>query len=156
MDVSQHEYGITLDPKEELVTRGIWICTGWYGWDTENGVAFLCHLDHPLSPLSVLKILKEIRKNVPENHAFESCLVGGKWYFWSPLTRLFTKVLVWRQKHLNISVKCGGYDHLPWGKRAVHISSAPRKESFENRKGRTHPKGFLWFFGPIKKCSGSA
>jgi hypothetical protein len=83
--VMQHQYAISSEPHGSAVlsTKGILICTGWYGWDPTSGIGFLCHFDRPGSASSVPEIIRELRQVAPENHRFRSVLVGGKEWFWS-------------------------------------------------------------------------
>lgn len=156
MDVLQHEYGITNDPEEELVTRGITICTGWYGWDTHSNTAFLCHFDSPFSAFSIPRILKDVRANMSQVHHLETYLVGGKVYFWSSITRMLIQLIVNRQKFISISISSGEYDNWPSNRRCVTVSSVPRKANFEHKDGPIHRAGILWFFDPMIKSNGSA
>lgn len=156
MDVLQHEYGITNDPDEELATRGITICTGWYGWDRHSNTAFLCHFDHPFSAFSIPKILRDIRANISEVHHLETYLVGGKMYFWSPITRMLIKLIVKRQKFISISISSGEYDNWPSHRRCVTVSSVPRQVNFKPREGPVHRVGVLWPLRHMMKSNGSA
>lgn len=156
MDILQHEYGITNDPHEELVTRGITICTAQYGWDLYSNTAFLSHFDHPFSVFSIQRILKDIQANIHDIHHLDSHLVGGKQYFWSFITRMLIKFFVKRQRYLNISIQSGKYDNWPTRSRCVTVSSVPRRASFENKQGPVHRVGILWFLGHMKKSHGSA
>jgi hypothetical protein len=64
------------------------------GYDKKNHVAFLCHFASPFSVWSMPAILKHLRGLQIQGLEFESYLYGGKWWFWSCITRwLIAKAL---------------------------------------------------------------
>lgn len=154
VEVLQHEYGIAKG-EGALVTRGIWICTGWYGWDSDNKVGFLCHLDSPFSALSTGRILYELRSKVSADHYFETYLIGGKCYFWSPITRWVVKRIVRKQSALTIEVKDLPYDNCPLSHRCISIATDTGQVDDKTVPGPSTPKGFFWFFKSVKKARGS-
>ncbi len=153
VNVLQHQYAITASNSEltKLSTKGIWICTGWYGWDRENKVAFLCHFDSPLSAASIPKVLKNIRSCVPDKHHFESVLVGGKGWFWSQRTRNSIKDIVSNQNEVNISITEEPFSKFPFSVINVTICSVTGEVSYEKLSGRPTPNSpWFWFFKPMQ------
>jgi len=152
-NVRQHQYGVLASGKsiKYLSTKGIWICTGWYGWDSKNEVAFLCHFDHPASALSVLRILKEVRKMVPEDHHFETTLIGGKGWFWSRWTRQCIKDLALGQTRLNVSINEEPFRNCFTDKVDVTIFPKTGIVSLKPIAKGNVPRKKNWFFGPVRK-----
>src|SRR5699024_6866293 len=111
-NVLQHQYAVSRSGQNDffLSTKGILICTGWYGWDTSSGISFLCHFDHPCSAESVPEILRSLGEMAPQDHSFRSVLVGGKEWFWSKRTRARIRAHVGAQDRLKIKVKDGPMD----------------------------------------------
>jgi len=157
-NVLQHQYAISMRGERELVlsTKGILICTGWYGWDSANKIVFLCHFDCPKSADSVPNILKDIKQVAPQNHSFKSVLVGGKKWFWSKTTRRRIKECIATQNEVNISVRNGPYDNAPCAHRNLLISSYKGRIKSQNLSGKSCPKGYLWFFGPMQRVEPDA
>jgi len=152
-NVLQHQYAVVKAGNEDLIlsTKGIAICTGWYGWDSKNKIAFLCHFDHPCTAFSVPDILKAIKEKSPSDHHFKSVLIGGKRWFWSPCTRNIIKMMVSSQNLIKICIKDGPYDNWPHKKRNIIISATYGVLSTEKLHGKYHPKGIKWFFKPMEK-----
>jgi hypothetical protein len=151
VNVLQHQYAISSEKLgiRKLSTKGIWICTGFYGWDKKNKVAFLCHFDHPKSADAISEILNKIKSQVPEEHHFESYLIGGKSWFWSRFTRNRINGLVENQKELNISINALPFKNLPFSSVNVTICSKTGQVSHEKLAGSPAPKGGVWFFKPL-------
>lgn len=154
-NVLQHQYAIVKnhgDDEFALVTKGILICTGWYGWDQKNNLAFLCHFDIPRSVNSMPQILADFHRLVPKDHHFVSTLVGGKSWFWSKNTRERVKDMVRTQKKLSIEVLDGPYDDNLFASRNVVVSPAKGLILGDTVTGDTSPLGVFWIFGPMKKA----
>jgi hypothetical protein len=102
--VLQHQYAISSPQNANTVlsTRGVVICTAWYGRDSASGTSFLCHFDHPWSANCVPRILEELRHASGEGHNFRSVFVGGKEWFWSRATRTKIREHVSSQTRLKI------------------------------------------------------
>lgn len=153
-NVLQHQYAIALSADEPVVlsTKGILICTGWYGWDTTSGISFLCHFDHPWSANSVPQVLRDLRNVAPENHRFRSVLVGGKKWFWSGRTRAAIRRHVDAQTQVNIRVREGPVDGW-WFRHRNLLVSAQRGHIPGNHHldGSATPKGCCWVFGPMQR-----
>ena len=130
-NVLQHQYAFARASDEcaVLATKGIWICTAWYGWDEKNKIAFLCHFDSPFSAFSVNRIVNELSGITPKGGQYKSILVGGKKWFWSKCTRNCIKELVATQNNLRISVQEGEYDNCFIDKRDVSICAKSGKVS---------------------------
>ncbi|MEZ9631292.1 hypothetical protein BCT86_13725 [Vibrio breoganii] len=148
--VLQHQYAMTKDGGL-LSTNSIWICTGFYGWDEANKVAFLCHFDHPLSVSSLPVILREIRRLVSDEHSFEAVLIGGKGWFWSRLTRGNIKALIERQSIVKLSITEKPFRNWLSNTIDVTICSKTGNVSFDKVIGRSAPKGFSWFIKPMQQ-----
>ena len=149
----QHQFAIEREVEGSLflATKGIWICTGWYGWDSKNKVAFLCHFDRPRSALSVTGILDRLSEYVPVEHHFNSVLIGGKQWFWSPKTRKRVELLAKKHDKINIDIVHGQYDNLPFSKRDLTLLDAGGRPLFDRLSGRSHLKGYKWFFEPMQE-----
>lgn len=154
-NVLQHQYAVCIKTTTNhvLTTKGIWICTGWYGWDLQNNVYFLCHFDHPCSAYSVPEILERIKKVSPNTKSLHSVLVGGKRWFWSPLTRQAIINQVKNQNELRIKIKHGPYDNCLFSHRNLAVSLTSSKHRYDpgKLKGRSHPDESGWFFGPMRR-----
>ncbi len=158
-NVLQHQYAITTREVGTAVlsTKGILICTGWYGWDSKNGIAFLCHFDWPKSADSVPEILKELRRVSPVEHRFKSILVGGKSWCWSKITRKRVKKYLTEQNELNISIKDGPLDDPFCRHRDLFISSTGGHLKDQPKlSGKSFPSDFGWFFRPMQKVNTDA
>lgn len=148
VNVLQHQYSISggAFEKRDLSTKGIWICTGLYGWDYMNKVAFLCHFDHPLSAISIPRIFKEVRSSVPDEHHFEGKLIGGKTWFWSRCTRNCIKELIANQEYLNISLSEVPFKNSINDKIDMTICAETGEITYTKLKGKACPTGISWFF----------
>jgi len=151
-NVLQHQYAITDSRDKECIlsTKGICICSGWYGWDSKNKIYFLCHFDSPFSANSTPNIIMEILKYAPNEHSFKSILVGGKRRFWSKCTRNIVKQYVNGQNELNIVVRDGPFDN-GCAKRDLVISSQRGRITNQKLEGKSYLDGFCWFLGPMER-----
>ncbi|WP_337916379.1 hypothetical protein [Vibrio cholerae] len=150
VQVLQHQYSIAKNA-ESLSTNNIWICTGFYGWDSLNKVAFLCHFDHPCSVKALPNILRKIRKLVPDKHSFEACLIGGKGWFWSRTTRRNINACIQKQSIINLSVSEAPFQNWITNKVDLTICSKTGKVSFDKVVGRSTPKGVFWCIKPMQQ-----
>jgi len=154
-NVLQHQYAISSEAGKPtvLATKGILMCTGWYGWDAANGISFLCHFDHPWSARSVPHVLRDLRKIAPEDHSFRSVLVGGKEWFWSRKTRAAIRCQIDAQTELNIKVREGPVDGK-WLHHRNLLVSAQRGHIPGNHylEGSASPRGICWIFGPMQRA----
>lgn len=148
--VLQHQYSIAKN-SSLLFTNNIWICTGFYGWDDINKVAFLCHFDHPFSVKSLPVILRKIRRLVPDEHSFEAVLIGGKGWFWSRVTRNNIKNVIKRQSVLKISIVEKPFKNCIANSVDVTICSKTGKVSLEKVVGQSAPNGICWFFKSMQQ-----
>ena len=148
--VLQHQYTIAKNGNL-LTTNNIWICTGFYGWDETNKVAFLCHFDHPFSVKSLPAIFRKIRELVPDEHSFDAMLIGGKGWFWSRVTRSNIKAIIKRQSIVKISVAEKPFKNWFSNTVDVTICSKTGKVSFDKVIGKSAPKGISWFIKPMQQ-----
>ncbi|MEB3081580.1 hypothetical protein VD792_26625 [Pseudomonas aeruginosa] len=134
IDVPQRRYVIASREisANKIVTRNILFCTAWAGIDKVNGVAFLCHFDTPFSILSISKILSEIKRMVPGEHAFETKIVNGTFFLfpYSLLTRTILLLCLRFQSKIICRVKCERFLYLNL-RRAVSIDLKKMKWSLE-------------------------
>jgi len=152
-NVLQHQYAICVGERGAplLATKGISICTGWYGWDSKNGICFLCHFDHPWSANSLPNILANLRSYAPKDHKFKSVLVGGKTWWWSRRTRRKIKQFLAQQSELNIVVRDGPFDPFCKDRDLLVSSKTGHLRVTEKLTGRGAPEGLFWFFGPMRR-----
>ena len=116
-----------------------------------NKVAFLCHFDSPLSAKSLPDILEELAKHVPQEHHFEAVLIGGKRWFWSPITRKRIKEFASKQSVINLNFSDIPFCNRPINTIDVTISPITGETHHHKLSGRPARKGFLWFFKKIIK-----
>lgn len=155
-NVLQHQFAVLKGMSEEgyLATKGVWICTAWYGWDKKNDVVFIAHFDRPFSADSVPCILEAIKDKVPDDHQFESVLIGGKRRWWSPKTRRKIQAFVDNQSTLNITIDPVPIEKGAFKRKDITLMDSSGTVSFDKLKGDAHPKGFIgWFFKPMQDVS---
>lgn len=154
LPILQHEYAIStgLGPFELLSTKGVWTCTAWYGWDTKNGISFLCHFDHPWSADSTPEILNCLNEVAPSSHRFQSVLVGGKRWLWSGRTREKIRHYVESQNEVKIKIREVPMDGwLDCRRRQLVVSTrGGRMRKDIILEGDSAPRGICWYFGPMK------
>jgi hypothetical protein len=152
-NVKQHQYAVVKFDKNTtyLATKGIWTCTGWFGVDQKNQVAFLCHFDLPSSANSVPEILQVIKEYVPTDNQFESTLIGGKAWAWSKRTRQRIKDTVNNQTDINISISESPFNNWLFNSIDVSVCLGSGKISYTQVQGETTPKGNLWIFRTMER-----
>ena len=101
----QKEWGYALnrDKKHILATTKILYCTGFYGYDINHVIGFLCHFDFPWSTGSLPYVFDALEKHVHRERQINCYIVGG-WSFrfwWSRHTRRKIRKYI---SHLN---NCG-------------------------------------------------
>lgn len=148
--VLQHQYGIRqlAETSRTLSTKNILICTGLYGYDHATKVGFLCHFDHPWSAADISQLTAYLQRNFPGSTQFECGWIGGKGWFWSPITR--RKLLDhMRNQPIYKRVTQHDYDNLPW--RAVDVTLCLESGAIwiAQLEGRSHPHGFFWPLKPM-------
>ena len=157
IEVLQHEYGISRGDVEGFVltTRNVCICTAWFGYDSENKIAFMCHFDHPWTPNSVPDILRAIKDVTPEQHKFKSYLAGGKNWYYSIKTRANILSHDAAVLGLNIDVKWIPLPQEPFYQ-SYTIDSVDGAITHARFDSKRKLDGWRWFLGPMIKAKGSA
>ena len=92
INVPQRQYAFAVKGSEveELITHNIFTCTALYGFDKEQGLAFLCHFDSPSSVKELPVIISELQQLAKETLNIEYSIQNGSpiaMFGWTNRTR---------------------------------------------------------------------
>lgn len=79
VNVRQRQYAFAAKGTEASVlkTQNVFVCTAWFGFDVETGLAFLCHFDSPSSTEEIPRIISELQKLKNQKLILESYILNG-------------------------------------------------------------------------------
>lgn len=79
INVRQRQYAFAKNgtDKNLLVTSNIFVCTTWFGFDKNKGLAFLCHFDSEKSTSELPRIVNELNELSPGKLNIESYILNG-------------------------------------------------------------------------------
>ena len=101
INVRQRQYGFAKrDTKKNLlVTNNVFVCSSWFGFDRENGLAFLCHFDGERSTEEIPKIVKELNELAEAKLNIESYILNGsKVANWVRTCAVRTKIMQYAEE----------------------------------------------------------